>query len=92
MFIAIAFFTSVVQYILFYSKKIKGLKFPDFIITLVIIVLYIFVYPQLILNTQQTTQKCGLGFMAVFLAFSILGTLSAIIVHFLWYFKKKHIE
>ena len=81
--------TSIIQFCLFYFKRKSKQKFPDFYITLLLILFYFLVYPKIISTKFDNN---NISFVFNFLITSILGTISAIITHLIWFIIKRKIE
>ncbi len=77
--------TSLLQLALYFLSYRMKWKFPDFLILVIFLVLYYVALPQFFYpEPRPSGVNCGMPVLAITMAFWIIGTIAAVLTHFLW--------
>ena len=80
---------SLLQLFLYYLNDKYKTKLSNFIILLIILIGYLFVFPQFFYpEPRKDGINCGMPILAITLAFWIFGTFAGVTTHLIWKIKK----
>jgi len=81
--------TSIIQFCLFYLKRKSKQKFPDFYVTVLILLFFYFIYPKILLMEFKDNSA---NFVANHIITFVLITILVLSIHLIWFLIKRKIE